>query len=59
MSLAEILYEEARETPEVEGEEWLLLYDFEGTKPGTKFYTNLTRLSVLKGRRRSSSTAPS
>ena len=49
-SLAEILYEEAEDAPEVEGEEWLLLYDFEGIKPGTKFYTNLARLSALKGK---------
>jgi len=49
-SLAEILYEEAEDAPEVEGQEWLLLYDFEGIKPGTKFYTNLTRLSALKGK---------
>jgi len=49
-SLAEILYEETKGTPEEDGEEWLLLYDFKGTKPGTKFYTNLTRLSALKGK---------
>ena len=49
-SLAEVLYEEAEDTPEVGGEEWLLLYDFKGTKPGTKFYTNLTRLSAHKGK---------
>ncbi len=48
--LAEILYEEAEDRPEVEGQEWLLLYDFKGTKPGTKFYTNLTRLSAHKGK---------
>lgn len=47
-SLAEILYEEAEETPDEDGQEWLLLYDFEGIKPGTKFYTNLRRLSVLR-----------
>jgi len=49
-SLAEILYEEAEDTPEEDGQEWLLLYDFEGIKPGTKFYTNLARLSALKGK---------
>jgi len=49
-SLAEVLYEEAEDAPEVEGQEWLLLYDFEGIKPGTKFYTNLARLSALKGK---------
>jgi hypothetical protein len=49
-SLAEILYEEAEDAPEVEGQEWLLLYDFKGIKPGTKFYTNLARLSALKGK---------
>jgi hypothetical protein len=48
-SLAEILYEEAEDAPE-EGQEWLLLYDFKGIKPGTKFYTNLARLSALKGK---------
>jgi hypothetical protein len=35
---------------EEEGHEWLLLYDFKGTKPGTKFYMNLTRLSTHKGK---------
>jgi hypothetical protein len=35
---------------EVEGQQWFLLYDFKGIKPGTKFYTNLTRLSTFKGR---------
>ena len=49
-SLAEVLYEEAEDVPEAEGQEWLLLYDFEGIKPGTKFYTNLARLSALKGK---------
>ena len=49
-SLAEILYEETKGTPEEDGEEWLLLYDFEGVKLSTKFYTNLTRLSALKGK---------
>ena len=49
-SLAEVLYEEAEDAPEEEGQEWLLLYDFEGIKPGTKFYTNLARLSALKGK---------
>jgi hypothetical protein len=49
-SLAEMLYDETEDAPEVEGEEWLLLYDFEGVKPRTKFYTNLARLSALKGR---------
>jgi hypothetical protein len=48
-SLAEVLYGEAEDAPE-EGQEWLLLYDFEGIKPGTKFYTNLARLSALKGK---------
>lgn len=49
-SLAETLYEEAEDALEVEGQERLLLNDFKGTKPGTKFYTNLTRLSALKGK---------
>jgi len=49
-SLAEILYEEAEDAPEEEGQEWLLLYDFKGIKPGTKFYTNLATLSALKGK---------
>jgi hypothetical protein len=40
----------AEDAPEEEGQEWLLLYDFERIKPGTKFYTNLTRLSALKGK---------
>jgi hypothetical protein len=49
-SLAEVLYEKAEDAPEAEGQEWLLLYDFKGIKPGTKFYTNLARLSALKGK---------
>ena len=36
-SLAEEYYLEAEETPEEPGVEWILLYDFEGTKPSTKF----------------------
>jgi len=31
-------------------QEWLLLYDFKGIKPGTKFYTNLARLSTHRGK---------
>ena len=49
-SLAEELYEEAEEdAPGEEGGKWLLLYDFEGVKPGTKFYRNLARLCALRG----------
>jgi len=48
-SLAEIFYEDSRNEPEETGQEWLLLYDFKGIKPGTKFYTNLTQLATLKG----------
>jgi hypothetical protein len=51
------LYRKCRNTPiyaiftyvEEEDQQWLLPYDFEGIKPGTKFYTNLARLSALKG----------
>jgi hypothetical protein len=46
-SLAEEYYLEAEETPEEPGVEWLLLYDFKETKPGTKFWTNLSRLTAL------------
>jgi hypothetical protein len=49
-SLDEIIYEESEDTSEDEGQEWLRLYDFEGIKPGTKSYTNLTRLSAQKGK---------
>jgi len=51
-SLAETLYEDTEGTPEEPGQQWLLLYDFKGIKPGTKFYTNLARLSALKGETR-------
>jgi hypothetical protein len=46
-SLAEKYYQEAEETPEKPGFEWLILYDFKGIKPSTKFWTNLKRLSRL------------
>ena len=36
---------EAEDTPEEPGVEWILLYDFEGLKPSTKFWTNLSRLA--------------
>jgi len=56
---SETLYEETENTPEKNGQEWLLLYDFEGVKLSTKFYTNLTSYPPTRARRRSSSTAPS
>jgi predicted RNA-binding Zn-ribbon protein involved in translation (DUF1610 family) len=49
-SLAEEYYLKAEETPEEPGVEWLLLHDFEGLKPSTRFWTNLKRLEGLGGR---------
>ena len=49
-SLAEEYYLKAEETPEEPGVEWLLLHDFEGLKPSTRFWTNLKRLKGLGGR---------
>jgi hypothetical protein len=45
-SLADTYYLEAEETAEEPGVEWILLYDFEGLKPSTKFWTNLSRLAA-------------
>lgn len=45
-SLADEYYLEAVDTPEEPGVEWILLYNFEGLKPSTKFWTNLSRLAA-------------
>ena len=45
-SLADEYYLEAEDTPEEPGVEWILLYDFEGLKPSTRFWTNLSRLAA-------------
>ncbi len=45
-SLAEKLYEEYKK--EEPGEDtWLIIYDFPGIKPTTKFYDNLNRIKTL------------
>jgi hypothetical protein len=44
-SLADKLYEPYRE--EEPGEDtWLVIYDFQGMKPSTKFYDNLHRIQA-------------
>ncbi len=47
-SLAEKYYEEAENIPEEDGT-WLVLYDFKGIKPSTKYWTNLRRLIKIAG----------
>lgn len=46
-SLAEKYYEETN-IPEEHGT-WLVLYDFKGIKPSTKYWTNLNRLIKITG----------
>jgi hypothetical protein len=48
-SLAEEYYEELDDVAEEKGAEWILLYDFKGLKPNTKFWTNLKRLTAFGG----------
>ncbi len=48
ISLAAKFYEETENIPEEEGT-WLVLYDFKGIKPGTKYWTNLNRLIKITG----------
>ena len=47
-SLAEKYYEETENIPEEQGT-WLVLYDFKGIKPSTKYWTNLNRLIKITG----------
>ena len=45
-SLAEQIFEEYKE--EMPGENtWLIIYDFPGIKPTSKFYNNLNRIKTL------------
>ena len=48
ISLAVKFYEETKNIPEEEGT-WLVLYDFKGIKPSTKYWTNLKRLIKITG----------
>jgi hypothetical protein len=48
ISLAKKFYEEAKNIPEEDGT-WLVLYDFKGIKPSTKYWTNLNRLIKIAG----------
>ena len=47
-SLAKKFYEETENIPEEDGT-WLVLYDFKGIKPSTKYWTNLNRLIKITG----------
>ena len=47
-SLAEKLYEET-ENIAMEDGTWLVLYDFKGIKPTTRYWTNLNRLIKIAG----------
>jgi len=46
-SLAKKLYERVKEDHEEELGTWLVLYDFKGLKPTTKFWTNVKRVIDL------------
>ncbi len=48
ISLAVKFYEEAENIPEEDGT-WLVLYDFKGIKPSTKYWTNLNRIIKITG----------
>ena len=48
ISLAEKYYQETENLPEEAGT-WLVLYDFKGIKPSTKYWTNLNRLIKMTG----------
>jgi hypothetical protein len=43
-SFADTYYEEAEDEPNEAGCMWLLLYDFKGKKPSTRFWSNLNHL---------------
>ena len=47
-SLAKKFYEETENIPKEEGT-WVVLYDFKGIKPSTKYWTNLRRLIKIAG----------
>ena len=46
-SLAQKIFEETE--PDNEKGTWLILYDFKGIKPNSKFWTNLKRIQKLVG----------
>ena len=46
-SLAEKYHEQVEEDHEEERGTWLVLYDFKGIKPSTKFWTNMKRVEEL------------
>ena len=48
ISLAKKFYEESENIPKEKGT-WLVLYDFKGIKPSTKYWTNLRRLIKIAG----------
>ncbi len=48
ISLAAKFYEDTENIPEEEGT-WLVLYDFKGIKPSTKYWTNLNRIIKIAG----------
>jgi len=48
ISLAVKFYEDTENIPEEEGT-WLVLYDFKGIKPSTKYWTNLNRIIKIAG----------
>jgi hypothetical protein len=48
-SLAAIYYEETSECEGEGGDSWIVLYDFKGIKPNSKFWVNLKRLIGLVG----------
>lgn len=44
-SLAEQIYETTEDLTEEPDTNWLILYDFHGVKPNTRFWANLRRLT--------------
>ena len=48
ISLATKFYEDTENIPEEDGT-WLVLYDFKGIKPSTKYWTNLNRIIKIAG----------
>jgi len=44
-SLAEQIYETTEDLTEEPDTNWLILYDFHGVKPNTRFWANLKRLT--------------
>ncbi len=48
ISLAKKFYEETKNISKKDGT-WLVLYDFKGIKPSTKYWTNLNRIIKITG----------